>query len=407
MITPSFSLTATERVLPKLALDFTTASLDSRVTFTRTTGASNPATYVNSSGVIALATNNEPRFDFDPASLACKGLLIEESRTNTCLNSGDVSTLTVAAGSVTANAAISPNGTTTAARLYGASAFNRYSLFALATGTTYTWSMFLKKSGSSDSVDLYVFLPGTGNVQQGRFNLANGTASNIVGATASISLATNGYYRCSISYTSTNNNTHSFGVAGINSNDECYAWGAQREVGAFATSYIPTTSAALTRNADVATMTGTNFSSWYNASEGTLLSWFTTEPGTTGNLQRCGLAFSDGTTSNRIVPVINTSTAMLCLVTAGGVSQAGLAPTTTNIFSGQNKVALAYKQDNFGACINAGTVQTDVSGTVPTVTQAQIARVENAAGNFLNGWVQKCFYYPQRLTDAQLQAITK
>lgn len=50
MITPSFGLTATERVLPKLALDFTTAALDSRITFTRTTGASNPATYANSNG---------------------------------------------------------------------------------------------------------------------------------------------------------------------------------------------------------------------------------------------------------------------------------------------------------------------------------------------------------------------
>ena len=55
MITPSFGLTATERVLPKLALDFTTASLDPRITFTRTTGASNPATYVDSSGYIANA----------------------------------------------------------------------------------------------------------------------------------------------------------------------------------------------------------------------------------------------------------------------------------------------------------------------------------------------------------------
>lgn len=55
MITPSFLLTATEQVLPKLALDFTTASLDSRITFTRTTGASNPETYVNSSGVLTAA----------------------------------------------------------------------------------------------------------------------------------------------------------------------------------------------------------------------------------------------------------------------------------------------------------------------------------------------------------------
>ena len=48
MITPSFSLTATERVLPRMALDFTTAVLDPRVTFTRT---GNTATVTNSSGV--------------------------------------------------------------------------------------------------------------------------------------------------------------------------------------------------------------------------------------------------------------------------------------------------------------------------------------------------------------------
>ena len=77
MITPAFGLTATERVLPRLALDFTTASLDPRITFTRTTGASNPATYIDSSGVITAATNNQPRFDYDPVTLVCQGLLIE------------------------------------------------------------------------------------------------------------------------------------------------------------------------------------------------------------------------------------------------------------------------------------------------------------------------------------------
>lgn len=95
MITPSFGLTATERVLPRLALDFTTASLDSRITFTRTTGASNPATYIDSFGVITAATNNQPRFDYDPVTLVCKGLLIEESRTNSLLNSDTLSTQSV------------------------------------------------------------------------------------------------------------------------------------------------------------------------------------------------------------------------------------------------------------------------------------------------------------------------
>jgi len=84
MITPSFALTATERVLPRMALDFTTAVLDPRVTFTR---SGNTATVTNSSGVIAAINADLPRFDFNPTTLACNGLLIEESRTNLLLNS--------------------------------------------------------------------------------------------------------------------------------------------------------------------------------------------------------------------------------------------------------------------------------------------------------------------------------
>jgi len=84
MITPSFSLTATERVLPRLALDFTTAQLDPRITFTR---AGNTATVINASGVIVAVNADLPRFDHDPVTLACKGLLIETSRTNLLLNS--------------------------------------------------------------------------------------------------------------------------------------------------------------------------------------------------------------------------------------------------------------------------------------------------------------------------------
>lgn len=84
MISPSYSLTATERVLPKLALDFTTAALDPRVTFTR---SGNTATVTNSSGVIVSVNADIPRFDYNPTTLLCNGLLIEESRTNVLLNS--------------------------------------------------------------------------------------------------------------------------------------------------------------------------------------------------------------------------------------------------------------------------------------------------------------------------------
>ena len=86
MITPAYSLTATERILPKLALNFLSASLDPRVTFTR---AGATATRVNSSGLIESVAADTARFDFDPTTLVCKGLLIEEQRQNVILNSAN------------------------------------------------------------------------------------------------------------------------------------------------------------------------------------------------------------------------------------------------------------------------------------------------------------------------------
>ena len=67
---------------PSLNLDFTTGTLDSRITFTRTQGTTTAATYYNSSGVLSYAAANTPRFDYDPVALTPKGLLIEETRTN-------------------------------------------------------------------------------------------------------------------------------------------------------------------------------------------------------------------------------------------------------------------------------------------------------------------------------------
>ena len=113
MITPAYGMTATERVLPRLALDFTTASLDPRVTVTR---ALNTATVINSSGLVATVNANLPRFDYDPSTLACRGLLIEESRSNAILYSEDFSNGNWAKTGVTigSNAVVAPDGNTTA-----------------------------------------------------------------------------------------------------------------------------------------------------------------------------------------------------------------------------------------------------------------------------------------------------
>jgi hypothetical protein len=178
-----------------------------------------------------------------------------------------------------------------------------------------------------------------------------------------------------------------------------YLFGAQTETGSFATSYIPTVASQVTRSADVATMTGTNFSSWYNASEGSFVSQFTTS---TISGARTVLDANDNTANESIR--LRTMTAdPFFTVTDGGVNQADIDAGTVAA-STTYKMAGAYKVNDFATSIGGGTVGTDVSGTIPTVNQLQIGN--SAAGNRLNGHIRTIAYYNTRLPDAQLQALT-
>jgi hypothetical protein len=180
-----------------------------------------------------------------------------------------------------------------------------------------------------------------------------------------------------------------------------FVWGAQFEAGAFATSYIPTVAATVTRAADIAVITGANFTPWYNQNEGTIIaSWSTTSVVVPSNLGVFGV--SDGTTSERIqirrLPSVNEAG---FIVVDGGVSQYNNSVAAS---SGVNISALAYRTNDFiGA--NNGTLGTaDTSGTLPTPTQAEIGFGQGLT--YLNGHLRNVTYYPTRLTDAQLQALT-
>lgn len=411
MITPSFSLTATERVLPKLALDFTTASLDPRVTFTRTTGVSNPATYVNSSGYVTSATNNQPRFDYNPITLVCKGLLIEESRANLCLYSEDISQSPWAftRSSYSLDAAVSPANTTTADKLIeNTAASNTHyvaTTFAGTAGTTYTASIFLK---AGERTQFRLRFTGTASFADVYFDLSAGTILATVAGSGTITSYGNGWYRCTITGASDLTGTCSFinylcvGGTSIytgNGSSGVYLWGAQLEAGAFATSYIPTTTTALTRNADLASMTGTNFSDWYNASEGTFLSSFNKVQ----NAYNYPFSVGDGT-NNKFIQIASN---------AGGLTIIPAITDTTaqTSFSftpvvGRNTAAIAYKENDIAACCNGNAVQTDILATIPTVNRMAIGK-NVYFSIYLNSTVEEIYYFPQRLTNSEVQAITK
>jgi len=412
MITPSFNLTATERVLPSMALDFTTASLDSRITFTRTTGASNPATYVGSDGYIASASNNQARFDYDPVTLACKGLLIEEARTNLFTYSSDYTNDWTLTKLTSFGTTTSPDNTNTGYKLVPNTDSATHSVsqtIALTSGTTYTFSVYAK---AAEKTNLQLRISTTNDIQI-TFNVDTGEIKSTVAGTGTITDVGNGWYRCTATATCTSTASLALRIyvaegdnttltyAG-NDVDGLYIWGAQLEVGAFPTSYIPTTTAALTRNADVATMTGTNFSDWFNASEGTF-SVTATVPAITGLNMRF-ISANDGTSSNRI-DLYGITDTQLRVVNSGSV-QASVTSGTIASYQERTSVG-AYKADSFATATNADSVSTDTSGTVPTVDQLYIGRATVSNATYCNGTIKQINYWQQRLTDNEVVAFSK
>jgi hypothetical protein len=395
-----------------MALDFTTGVLDPRVTITR---ALNTATRVNSSGLIEGVNANLPRFDYDPTTLAPKGLLIEETRANLLAYSDQFN---VGAGwaqnnvTISANSTTSPDGTANADKIIEDTATSSH---RIATGPTlavtpYTMSVFAKASGRNWII--------VGSASDGRFayfNISNGTIGTLVGgATATITNFGNGWYRCATTFTPTTAAVRTLAIWLANADNSAtytgdgtsgaFLYGAQLEAGSFATSYIPTTTTSLTRNADVVSMTGTNFSDWYNASEGAFYVEANVPTNVDNNTGNYYLAASDGTIANQIILAEVNGT--VGQIQTGGFlqfnSKVGVEPT------GIVKAALAYKTNDVILCVDGTLGTLDTSVALPTVNRLSIgARGDLNTLTFLNGNIRRVSYWPQRLINAEAQAFSK
>lgn len=178
---------------------------------------------------------------------------------------------------------------------------------------------------------------------------------------------------------------------------------AQLEIGTFATSFIPTGASPVTRSADIANMTGTNFSSWYNQSEGTFVIDYDQIAANSAPIKALAIV-SDGTSSNRIYGYISGTANPTLLVSNGGVAQAN--PNNGVITSGPAiKTAFGYKLNDFAIVTAGGAAATDNSGTVPLTTN----RIDIGCfgtGTQTNGHLRQIAYYNTRLLIAKLQALT-
>jgi len=414
-------------VLPSMGLNFVdgTDRLDSRVTFTR---ASN-AWRFNSAGVLTQATTNTPRFDYNPSTLAPRGLLIEEQRTNSIRNNTMVGAVVGVPGTIPTNWNTgNPAGITTSIVSTGTEngisyVDIRYSGTNTSGATGTSSLLFDGNAGKVAAANGQAWTPSA------YLKIAAGSLANITGLymgfyekdASSIFLRTDASAAFPITSTLTRYTapltTQNASCAFVDSPQIYWTTpnGAsiditirvglpQFEQGAFATSPIPTSGAAATRAADVASMLGSNFSSWYNQTEGTLFAEGSTFGGTPAT--RRLLQVDDGSANNRIIVGFNGSTSSRLLAQVSAVSQADVQVVISSA-ANTNKVAGAYKLNDFNQASNGTAGTTDTSATVPTVNVLRVGIDESTVPTTtLNGYIRRIAYYPRRLANAELQGIT-
>lgn len=357
-----------------------------------------------------------PRFDHNPTTGESLGLLVEEQRTNLLTYSEDVNlglgSNTNAAMLRELNVAVAPDGQLTADKIIqtgaGTPGVFRTSV-ATVNGTVYTTSIYAKAAGWNRIGIRAGFAASDHRVT---INLVNGSIVDTPAGTVTVTSAGNGWWRIAISGAITTTSyqlsvePHNTGLVQNNETPDGYSgifiWGAQLEAGAFPTSYIPTTSASVTRTADDASMTGVNFSSWYRQDQGTIVDEHTAFSGgsaqgvwgLTGPNASENMAFFTGSAGGG-VGAITADT-----VYGRSAQFFGRSDTLTG------KHAFAYKTDDFAAVRNAGSVQTDTSGRVPMPINRLLIAMAATTQPPLNGHLRRLTYYPARLTNAQLQALT-
>jgi len=363
-----------------LNLDFTTGTLDSRLTFTR----SGTGTYINSSGYVTTASTNVERFDYDPATLAPRGLLIEPSATN-LLNFSETFATTGGTNNNWADTNLtrtstnntSPRNDATALRIT-ASAGNGTLISSAAIGTSAsrTLSVWLRR------------VTGTGNIQ---YTLDNGSSYTTQAITSS-------WVRYSFAATTA---AQRVGFRVVTSGDAIEIWGAQLEAGSGASSYIATVASQVTRNPDVCY--ADNISSWYTQGIGTML--FVGRP--IQSVARNYLNFSTGASQPRLL-MYGTNATEVILYLQNGTGSSLIFPSGSLTLGSVNRIAASFKQAQYSCVINGGTVgtSTTASPAMPSAITRLNIGMRNDQVNQFGGHVMQVKYYPIVLPDAQIKTLT-
>jgi len=381
----------------------------------------NSAKYVLGSGgsYVSYATD-EPAFEFNSDG-SYKGLLVEPASTNQIRNGsgtgavvGTPGTLpffwSASAGGLTQE--IVATGTENGVayvdiKLSGTASSNSAAIFLEATttisatyGETWTQSVFLKEIDATSNYDdisfrayNYTSAPAFVNTNSGS-SLTVTTDLERYESTWTLSGATIASSNPAILFFLTNGNSYDFTIR--------IGW-AQYEESVIATSPIPTTTASVTRNKDDINLTSA--SSLIGQTEGTLyveVDW-RLATGTEPSL----LSASDGTTNNRVVIYKNNTDELRMFAQANADIKTNQGASSTG-FSGIQKIAFAYKTNDFELYRNGSSVSSDTVGSLAalaTLTDIDLGQSYNAS-NQANMWIRSVALFTRRLSDAECQALT-
>lgn len=363
-------------------------------------------------GLLVESTGKLP-FEWD-SSGNLLGILVEEARTNLCTYSEkfdnaawSTTEITVAADSTTA-----PDGTTTADKVTPSTGTNYHRInnaAAVAADTTGTLSCFIKPNGytqvalrenSSTGAAAVFDLTGSGSVDG--THAPGGTTIN----SATVTALPNGWYRCAFSYTKGGSSSSSLGIYVIDGSwtsgdphsvtyagdgtSGCYVWGAQHEVGAFPTSYIPTIGSTVTRAADNISLATSAFP--YSTSVGTVFA-------------QASSRFSAGTSP---ASAIDSNGRWLYVGNAGEVRSydgVNITQAASTISDGAVfKAAAALGSGSSSITQNGATADTGTFDNTMGTGTYYIGSGYTAA--YMNGHIKRLMHLPRKMSAAEIQTLT-
>ena len=416
-------------------LDFNFAAekkLDPRITYSR----SGPASFTNEFGKVVIVGDNVPRFDHDPITRECKGLLIEESRTNIFASSDPAKSAWLLDGGITKGAntteTTAPDGTFTACKLMSAASANSYSQIydGLSRYTGGVQSLWVKK-GTHNVIGIFDYSGGSGirgwfDVNTGEHRCEGG--SKVAAGVQSNGNDTNntnmveypnGWYRY-IYYEAANMSYAHFRIVDFDSDNEAsassnsiYLWGLQAEDNnvKFATSFIPCDTGlmpgTITRGTDFAKVEGEEFAEFYNNA---------TEHTTVMVGKRLGDTNTDGRlytisngTSSQVAPDwdFNDDTKLRISSNVGGSSQMVQELNPFNERNDEFKIAAGMAVNNQIGVVNGTAIAAaDTSCLMPTGVDRLYFGLRGDEGNQGSLTIKRFMFYPKRLPDSQLVTLT-